>query len=47
MFETLKNKEEFVKLNLKLDLISVKLNELLKVIKEEKKVAKNSQNEVK
>lgn len=45
MFETLKNKEEFVKLNSKLDLISVKLNELLKVIKEEKKVSKNTQNQ--
>jgi hypothetical protein len=47
MFETIKHKEELVKLNSKLDLIKIKLNELLKVIKEERKEARNSQNEPK
>lgn len=47
MFETIKHKEELIKLNSKLDLINGKLNELLKVIKDEKKVARNSQNESK
>lgn len=47
MFETIKHKEELIKLNAKLDLINGKLNELLKVIKDEKKVARNSQNESK
>jgi hypothetical protein len=45
MFEILKNKEELIKLNAKLDLINGKLNELLKVIREEKKASRNTQNQ--
>lgn len=47
MFETLKHKEELIKLNAKLDSINNKLSELLKVIKDEKKVARNTENQPK